>query len=303
MEPNCGTGGYARQPPRTSSGLVFPVTAGEHAYKTQRHFGEDRMNTDRVKAAAATLADLRARLATVEQLPDEALPASVEEAYATQDILIDRLPGPLVGWKIGATGKEAQAKLGTSEPFAGPLFAPGLKTSPATLARADYTHTLIESEFAYRMAKPLPARDTSYSEDEVADAVGALVPAIEIIGPCFATPIGGHLFSRIADCGVSAGVVLGDDITDWRGVDLAAHEVTLRVDGESVASGTGALVLGHPMKALCWLVEHLRVRGRGLGAGEVVSTGTTTGIYPLEANAQAVADFGALGEVHVTFKS
>lgn len=261
------------------------------------------MDGSRVGAVAETLSDLRQRVATVDGLPDEARPHSLEEAYAAQDLLIKALPGPLIGWKIGATGKEAQEKLGTNEPFAGPLFEPGLKRSPASLKRSDYTHTLIESEFAYRLSKSLPARDTAYTEAEVADAVGAIVPSIEIIGPCFTTPIGGDLFSRIADCGVSAGVVLGDDVKDWQGYDLASHEVTLRVDDTAVASGTGELVLGHPMKALCWLVENVRVRGHDLNAGAVVSTGTTTGIYPLETGAEAIADFGQLGTVSVTFQT
>lgn len=261
------------------------------------------MNIARVQAAAEMLADLRRRVATIDQLPEDARPRSADEAYAVQDLLIKMIPGGVIGWKIGATGKEAQEKLGTTEPFAGPLFTPWQKSSPATLDRAAYTHTLIESEFAYRMATALPPRATAYTEDEVGDAVGAIVPSIEIIGPCFATPIGGDLYSRIADCGVSAGVVLGSEITAWRDHDLAAHEVTLEIDGASVASGTGALVLGHPMKALCWLVEHLRVRGVGLGAGEIVSTGTTTGIYPLEAGASAVANFGTLGSVRLTFNA
>jgi 2-keto-4-pentenoate hydratase len=65
--------------------------------------------------------------------------------------------------------------------------------------------------------------------------------------------------------------------------------------------GTGAKVLGHPFNVLDWLVNALSGRGLDLNAGEVVSTGTCTGFVYIEQGQTAVADYGVLGEIEVTF--
>ena len=88
---------------------------------------------------------------------------------------------------------------------------------------------------------------------------------------------------------------------DWRGYDLPAHPVTLTVDGATRATGTGANVLGDPITVLEWAVRNLHVRGIGLEASQIISTGTTTGLVYLQPEQHAIADFGAIGRVEVIF--
>lgn len=258
--------------------------------------------TQPVTEAAAVLANLRRTVATIDALDEAIAPQSVPEAYQVQDGLIAELGGKIVAWKVGATAEAVQAKLGVDEPFSGPIFASALHRAPASLSAANYTHRLIECEFAFRLGDDLaPRPGAPYSLDEVKAAVDATCPAIEIIAPSFDVAIGGSAHSRIADLGVSAGLVVGEAVTDWRALDLAEHPVTLRVDGAEVATGTGGLVLGHPLNSLHWLANHMTMRGRTLSAGMVVTTGTTTGLYDLAVGAEAVADFGALGAVSLSF--
>ena len=61
--------------------------------------------------------------------------------------------------------------------------------------------------------------------------------------------------------------------------------------------GTGANALGHPLNALAWLANERARQGKGLKAGEVVSTGVVTPFHYLKAGMRAVADSGALGQV------
>jgi 2-keto-4-pentenoate hydratase len=135
----------------------------------------------------------------------------------------------------------------------------------------------------------------------VAEAVQALIPAIELIDTRYDsfTDYGG--VALIADSGANGGLVLGEELTDWRRVDLPAHPVTLDVDGERKAEGTGKVVLGSPLEALFWLVGRRLERGAGLRAGEVISTGTCTGLNLMAPDQTAVADFGELGTVEVRF--
>lgn len=257
---------------------------------------------DRLDAAANRLAELRQAVQTVPELEADLIPQSIADAYDVQDRLIARFDQPIGGWKVGATAVAIQEKLGVSEPFAGPMFAPAIYTSPATLDSARYTHTLIESEFAFRAAKALPPQPGApYSHDMLREAFDAVAPAIEIIAPCFTPAIGGEVTTRVADFGVSAGLVFGAPVTDWASHDLSAQTVKLMVDGDQVAEGTGALVLGNPLHSLAWLMEHLSARGRTLEAGQMVTTGTTTGLYDLALGKTATADFGPLGAVSVNF--
>jgi 2-keto-4-pentenoate hydratase len=56
-----------------------------------------------------------------------------------------------------------------------------------------------------------------------------------------------------------------------------------------------------PLEPLTWLANELSRTGIGLRAGEVVSTGTCTGMPKARAGAEHVADYGPFGEVRVRF--
>jgi 2-keto-4-pentenoate hydratase len=53
---------------------------------------------------------------------------------------------------------------------------------------------------------------------------------------------------------------------------------------------------------MLWLANHQSVRRLGLMAGEIVSTGTCTGLHAVDAGDVARADFGTLGAVETEFK-
>ena len=65
--------------------------------------------------------------------------------------------------------------------------------------------------------------------------------------------------------------------------------------------GTGARALGHPINVLQWLANKQSQTGRGLRKGEIVSTGTCTGVLAVSPGDHVTADFGALGHVEIEF--
>jgi 2-keto-4-pentenoate hydratase len=171
----------------------------------------------------------------------------------------------------------------------------------SALPAARFHHKAIESEFAFRFASGLAARASSYSREEVLAAIDALVPAIEVVGPRFTDLLFGRMPTAVADNTLNAAFVFGQPTTAWRDLDLPAHKVRLTVNGATAAEGCGADVLGDPVASLVWTVNHLSARGIAVEAGQIFSTGTTTGIVILKPGDQAVADFGRLGQVAVTF--
>jgi len=98
-------------------------------------------------------------------------------------------------------------------------------------------------------------------------------------------------------------LILGAERADWQDLALDEQPMRLLIEGVQKAKGTGAAVLGHPLNALIWFVNQQNKRGLGLRAGEVVTTGTCTGLVPVSAGQTAIADFGALGPVSVRFRS
>lgn len=251
-------------------------------------------------AGARILAEARRTTKPLAELPASCRPATKDEGYAMQDAFRKLWGGQVAGWKIGATAKPVQEKFGTDEPFAGPFFAADTFQSPASTPFARFLHRAIESEFAFRFATTLLPRAAPYTRDDILAAIDALVPAIEIVGPRFEDLLFGRAPTAIADCAVNAGFVLGGPVRDWRRLDLVTHKVRLDVSGRTVAEGTGAAVLGDPLVVLDWAVNHLRARGITIEPGQIISTGTTTGIVHLEPGQTARADFGSLGHVSLT---
>lgn len=95
--------------------------------------------------------------------------------------------------------------------------------------------------------------------------------------------------------------VKGRERADWRAMDLKGHPVRLYRDGELVAEGVGANALGDPLTVLEWTASHLSALGDGIKAGEVVSTGTCTGVTLIAPDETFVADFEELGRIEVQF--
>lgn len=229
-------------------------------------------------------------------------PATREAAYAVQ-AQVTALSGlPVVGYKVGSTSKEAQRLLGTDEPGSGPLLAPFVFESPA-LVRISAAHMpAVEGEFAFKFGADLAPRHAPYSREEIAQSIAAVAGAIEVVGTRFKGGLAGKgRMLTTADGGVNIALALGRWRADWRDLDLPTHRVSMSVDGEQKGSGVGARALDDPWNVLVWLVNQHSQWGRGMKAGDIVSTGTCTGLDPVYAGNRAEADFGSLGKVEITF--
>ena len=84
------------------------------------------------------------------------------------------------------------------------------------------------------------------------------------------------------------------DAPGWSERDGALLDAHVRalVDGKPVAQGNGHLVLGNPLESLLWLARKLAASGEHLRAGDIVLTGTCTGITQVAAGQTFEARFG-----------
>jgi 2-keto-4-pentenoate hydratase len=230
------------------------------------------------------------------------VPTTAAAAYDIQATMIKLAGLEQVGWKIGATTNATLELLAVDEPFVGPLFAPYCYPDGAEIPLVAAHRPGLESEFLVGLGADVPPRERPYDPDEVADAVAFLAPAFEIIGCRFAGGLAGRGLLAIADGGANAAIVQGERVRDWRRFDLGRHAVRLSLNGTEAASGSsGALIFGDPIGAVAWFASQPLLAGRGLKRGEIVMTGTCTGLTPIKAGDAAVGDFGALGQVRATF--
>ena len=229
---------------------------------------------------------------------------SVEAAYQAQRIATGLAGLPRGGWKVGATSVEPQRLLGATEPATAPMARANCHRSPATVAVFPNQSPCIEGEFAFRFARPLPPRAESYALQEVLDSIESVMPAIEVVGCRFEGGFDGLGALRlVADATAHTSFVYGEPTKDWRNMDLRAHRVALHRNGQLIAEGVGANVLDGPLSVLLWTANHLSRLGDAIEAGEIITTGTCTGITPVQPGDTAVADFGSLGKAELTISA
>ena len=239
-------------------------------------------------------------------VPVEGVLASYEEAYVVQRDVASRLGGQVVGWKIGASGEGAQAALGVPAPFCAPLLAPLVHTTNnATIVAARAPQKpLLEVEFAVVLAS---AVDETTSD--VRAAIGCIRPAFEVA--CRRTEgdsLAGAGFLLCADLGINAAAVVPSDggLEDVDAALADGVQLSLTVNGEHVAAGgwRGNMMWADgPVGAVAWLAKQDVVRAAGgLKAGDVVLTGSCTGMKPVVPGDVAVADCGPLGTITARFE-
>jgi 2-keto-4-pentenoate hydratase len=80
--------------------------------------------------------------------------------------------------------------------------------------------------------------------------------------------------------------------------------VSLSVNGEEVVTGEREQVMGHPMHSLAWLVNALPRFHAFVRAGQIITSGTMTGIFAdIKAGDAISASFDGYGVVSATLKA
>ena len=135
---------------------------------------------------------------------------------------------------------------------------------------------------------------------KVLDAVEAVHPAIEIPDSRYDDFARVGAPQLIADTACACWLFVGEATdVDWRRHDLASHVVETFLNGQPAERGVGANVLRDPRLALTWLANELRTYGRGLTAGDLVTTGTCITPVPLAPGDRFRVDFGEFGGLQV----
>lgn len=222
-------------------------------------------------------------------------------AYAVQAAAAQVSGLTRAGWKVAATSGLAQELLGMEGPSIGPVFAELIDEPGAKLEARPEQGTAVECEFAFVVGRDLDG-DNEITRDDVIAATERAHIAIEVVGCRFEGGFkgaGSHLC--ISDFSFNVGFVPGPEITDWQDVDLKSVVAKMLLNGDVANQGVGADVLGDPVEALRWAANEANGIGLPFRRGDIITTGTMTGATLVSPGDQVVGDFGALGQLALSF--
>jgi 2-keto-4-pentenoate hydratase len=251
---------------------------------------------------AVHLALLRKERRAQSGLEARLVPPDRATAYRVAQLVAEELGWKTGGWKIAALKEAMQRALRTDQPIYGRVFAQFIFESPAAFEYRRLVNPIPEAEYAARLGADLPPRLKAYTEEEVATAVASLHPSLEIAECRFTHDAAFPALPAILADGAGSGfIVYGPEIAGWRAADISGQEATLSIGGVVRRRGTAKAALEHPLQPLTWLANELSRTGIGLKAGEMISTGTLTGMIASAAGHDYLTDFGPFGQVRATF--
>jgi 2-keto-4-pentenoate hydratase len=244
---------------------------------------------DQIATAAALLAEAERTGTQIETLPF--VPETVDEAHRIQDRVAALLGAPIGAFKATA--------LPDAEPTRGLIYRHMIRPSPASLAPVEVPQRGVEAEVAFRFMRALPARSTPYSRAEVAETVVAL-PAIEVVSGRYRDAQILPRLVQLADRVANGALVTGAEVADWTRLDMKTLRVVLTVNGETVVEREGGHPTGDPLGVAVALVNLMRDRA-GVEAGQIVTTGSWTGLRFLNPGDRCAIAFAGLGGVELVF--
>lgn len=190
----------------------------------------------------------------------------------------------MTAWKLGGNpgGLISAARVPNSA-----IHASGWRVSE------EYCHRRgIEGELFVRLGRDL---DGNADHASAQKAIESWHVGIELCDTRFRDGEQAHPLLRLADQQLSRALVLGEKIqppADW-----SAQTVQIWVDGQLQVSDQGSHPFTDPLSSLPWLARHAESQNRPLKAGDLIATGSWTGLFWATPGANVKFDVVGLGEV------
>jgi 2-keto-4-pentenoate hydratase len=241
------------------------------------------------------------------------VPAAYQTALAVRDLRIAR-GDHLRGYKIGFTNRSIWQRYNVAAPVWGfmwnksVVFFDASDGSKNEVALSAFCQPRIEPEAVFCFKSTPPANAT---EEDLFNALDWVAPGFELVQSHqadwkFTAPqavADGALHARLIFGRSTMVTQLASNAAQLHAV-LAGTQVSLQKNGTTVETGIGANVLDSPLHALMHFLTELRAcPGAGdVKAGDVVTTGTWTDAWPVNAGQTWTAQFdGALPQLEVSF--
>lgn len=248
-----------------------------------------------IRTLAARLDEARRTGVATPQLSAER-ELSLDDAYAVQreGVAIRLESGErVVGAKLGFTSKAKAEQMGVSDVIIGVLTSDMAIADGGVLDVSGGVHPRIEPEVAFLLGDA--------GEGDLLGRATHVAPALEVIDSRY-RDFRFSLADVVADNTSASHFVVGDwvPLAEARErLDLAALDVTMSFDGEAVATGSTADILGDPLEALPATERMAGRYGQELAPGAIVLAGAATAAMALRPGITVEATVLGLGSVSV----
>ena len=192
-----------------------------------------------------------------------------------------------------------------SHPCAGAIFAETVRDVDGSFDYHSFLHVGVECEIAVRLGDTIEPTDEPHTLASVTPSVESFHAAIEIVDDRYVDFVNRQPDWRtwVADDFFGAGIVLGEPVSDWQPLDLAAIRGTMQINDNNVGSGHGRdIINGHPLEALAWLANHEQARGNKLEAGWIVMLGSVVQTKWVERGDVVEVELEGLGRAVARFE-
>ena len=261
-----------------------------------------------MKLDAKTIAGLAEHLESCQlqardtvKITDEHPDMDWDDAYAIQAEILRRKRSrglKLAGLKAGLTSHAKMKQMGVTTPVFGFMTDDYAVPDGGEVRCSELIHPKVEPEIAFVTKRPLKGPGCHIGS--VLAAVDFVMPGIEVIDSRY-RDFKFDLKSVIADNTSAARFVVGGLATDVAGIDLRTVGIVLEKNGQVVAVGAGAAVLGHPAAALAMLANHLAKSDQELPAGTLVLSGGITEAVAVEPGDAVTLRVQGLGQTSLRF--
>jgi 2-oxo-3-hexenedioate decarboxylase len=193
-----------------------------------------------------------------------------------------------VGRKIGFTNRAVWSQRGLDAPIWGYMYDTTVRYAGAGHARVDVGHLIqprIEPEIQLHFARTPPV---TRDETAILDCIDWIAHGFELV-QCPYPDWQFRVVDAIAACAVHGLLVVGPPVAvadiESCAAKLRSFALTLSRNGEQLATGGGTDVLDSPLLAFAHLAEVLarQTHFPPVQAGEIVTTGTLTDLFPAAA--------------------
>lgn len=257
----------------------------------------------------ATIAKLAAHLEACEleardtvKITDEYPEMDWDDAYAIQDAVRLRKIARgtrIVGLKAGLTSQAKMKQMGVTTPVFGYLADYFTVPEGGDVNCKELIHPKVEPEIVFVTKAPL--RGPGCHIGAVLAAADFILPGIEVIDSRF-RDFKFDLKSVIADNTSASRYVIGGRMRSPAEVDMRTLGLVLEKNGEPVAFGAGAAVVGHPAAAVAMLANHLGARGEEIPAGSMILSGGVTEAVAVGPGDHVTLRMQDMGSVSLRFR-
>jgi 2-oxo-3-hexenedioate decarboxylase len=235
------------------------------------------------------------------KITDEHPDMDWDDAYAIQDEIRRRKIArgcKIIGLKAGLTSHAKMKQMGVATPCFGFMADYYAVPEGGECKVSELIHPKVEPEIAFVTKKVLKGPGCHIGT--VLAAIDLVMPGIEVIDSRY-RDFKFDLKSVIADNTSAVRFVVGGRPRAVSEVDLRTVGIVLEKNGEPVAFGAGAAVLGHPATAIAMLANHLGARDEEIPAGTLILSGGITEAVAVQAGDSVTLRVQGMGSVGMRF--